>query len=164
MRTGSLLRPLAVVAIPAPLEMSAQFPRATWPAHVTLAGNFLVDAPLTRVSEVTRAACANVEPMTARFEGVELFGRERDIPVQLVRSAQVVSLHNRLAADLEKLASFSPEEPLHWRAGFRAHMTHVAGRETPEGDELLLDHVAIAEIDGAHASVVDVFPLAPSQH
>lgn len=162
MQARPMPRPFAVVAVPAPLEEGARFPRAVWPAHVTLASNFTVDTALVQVVDAVRAACVDVEPMTIRFEEKAQFGPNQDIPVQLVSSAHVVSLHERLADVLEALPQFAAEEPLYWRAGYRPHMTHVAGRDTPEGSKAVLRIVVIAEIDGATASVVGQFPLYPA--
>lgn len=162
MQPGPNPRLLAVVAIPAPLEKGARFPRAVWPAHVTLASNFTVDEAVTQVVDVVRAACVDVEPIPIRFEGTAQFGRNQDIAVQLVSSPQVVALHERLADALEALPHFAAEEPPYWRAGYRPHMTHVPGRDTPEGAEVVLRHVVIAEIDGAKATVIDRFPLPPA--
>lgn len=76
------------MAVPAPLAKDARFPRAVWPAHVTLASNFTVDQAVTQVVDAIRAACVDVEPITIRFDGTAQFGRNQDIDVQLVSSAQ----------------------------------------------------------------------------
>lgn len=159
MQPGPMPRLLAVVAVPAPLEEGARFARAVWPAHVTLASNFTVGETFAHVADAVRAACVDVEPLTIRFEGTAQFGRNQEVAVQLVRSAQVVALHERLADVLEALPHFAAEEPPYWRTGYRPHMTHVTGRDTPEGAEVVLRHVVIAEIDGATATVLCRFSL-----
>lgn len=108
---------------------------------------------------MVRAACTGAGPVKIQFGGVAQFGRDKDIPVQLVNSAQIVALHERLADSLEALPHFTAEELLYWRSGYRPHMTHVAGRDTPEGAELVLRHVVIADIGGADATVVGQFLL-----
>ena len=159
MQRSSASRLLAVVAVPEPLEKGARFPRAIWPSHVTLASNFFVDASPTDVVDAVRAVCLSAGPIAIRFEGMAWFGRDENIPVQLVDSAQIVALHEQLADVLEALPLFEAEEPPYWRAGYRPHMTHVAGRDTPGGAELMLRHVVIADVEGADATVLDGFSL-----
>ncbi|MFC9560859.1 2'-5' RNA ligase family protein [Agromyces sp. NPDC056965] len=159
MQAGPTPRFLAVVAVPVPIEKGTRFPRATWPSHVTLASNFFVDAALAEVVDAVRAACVGAGPITIQFEGIAQFGRDKGIRVQLVNSAQTVALHEQLADLLEALPHFAAEESLYWRAGYRPHMTHVAGRDTPDDAELMLRHVVIADIDGADATVLDQFRL-----
>lgn len=160
MQARQVPRFLAVVSLPAPVRKGTRFRRAAWPAHVTLASNFAVHASPTHVARTVRDLLADVGPIIARFEGAAMFGPNGDIPVQLVRSPEINELHERLADALGSLPSFVPEQPSHWRTGFRAHMTRVAGQDSPSGAETVLEHVAIAEIDGEHAIIVDQFSLA----
>lgn len=161
MQADHLTRPLAVVALPSPVDQGARFPRATWPAHVTLASNFAVDASAAQVTETVREVVAGLNPMAVSFEGAGMFGPSGDIPVQLMCSPAISHVHERLAEALERLPRFEPEQPAYWRAGFRPHMTHVADRDTPEGAQTVLGYVAIAVIDGEHAIIVDRFSLTP---
>lgn len=161
MQANRPFRALAVVALPSLLETGTRFARAAWPAHVTLASNFSVDVSAPQVTDVVREVVAGLTPLPVRFEGVGMFGPNGDIAVQLVRSPAISQLHERLAEVLERLPGFEPEQPAHWRAGFRPHMTRVDDRDTPEGTQTVLGYVAIAEIDGEHAIIVDQVSLAP---
>lgn len=152
-------RLLAVVAPLSRLDVGARYPRSAWPAHLTLAPNFHVDMSPTRFLSSVRAVCVGIEPMKIRFDGAALFGPEQDVPVQVVDSAEVVAMHVRLADALEAYPGFAAAEPMYWRAGYRPHVTHVAALSTPQGSEAALEHVAVAELDGADATVVGGFPL-----
>lgn len=159
MQADHLARTLAVVALPSTLVSGTRFPRVAWPAHVTLASNFAVDTSWTQLALAVRELLADVGPMTVRFEGVALFGPNGDIPVQLIHAPEISYVHERLADLLGSLPGFAPEQARHWRAGYRPHMTRVAGRDAPEGAQTVLEHVALAEIDGDHAIILDQFSL-----
>lgn len=148
-----------VVALPEPLAVGQLISRRAWPAHVTLASNFVVDDPRDAVLGAVRDACAGESPLDLRFAGEAWFGPRHDVAVQLVDSVQIQTLHGRLADMLQSLDGFAADEPAYWREGYRPHMTHVAGVRTPAGAHARLPFVAIAVMSGSTATVVSTFVL-----
>ncbi|WP_345543785.1 2'-5' RNA ligase family protein [Microbacterium jejuense] len=141
-----------MVALPHSLGVGAVLRRREWPAHVTLASNFVVDGSRELLEDVVRRICTDCPPLTIRFGGEALFGPDQDIPVQLVESDRIVALHRRLADALEDMSGFVAEQPAFWRSGYRPHMTHVAGVHTPPGSRQQLRYVAIAELNATRAT------------
>lgn len=122
-----------VVALPEPIAVGTTFERRQWPAHVTLASNFVFDGPRTALEHVVRELCANESALMLRFTRRALFGPSHDIPVQLVEPDHVVAVHERLTDLLENLPGFAPDQPAFWRGGYCPHMTHVPGITILEG-------------------------------
>ncbi|MFD4960732.1 2'-5' RNA ligase family protein [Microbacterium sp. NPDC058389] len=148
-----------VVALPDPLEVGSTFRRRAWPAHVTLASNFAVDGARDAVLSAVRGVCAEEPPLEIRFGDEARFGPRGDIAVQLVESAQIVDLHERLADAVERLEGFAAEEPAHWRGGYRPHMTHVPGVVTPAGARSRLVCIANAVMAGSMATIISTAAL-----
>ncbi|TQM28364.1 2'-5' RNA ligase superfamily protein [Microbacterium kyungheense] len=146
--------PFVVVALPAPLAVGERVSRRAWPAHVTLASNFVVEGTADAVVSAVRRVCAGERPLKLRFGDAAWFGPRQDIAVQLVDSARILALHARLADSLEALDGFAPDGPGYWREGYRPHMTHVPGVATPAGTSAQLPFVAVAVMPGATATVV----------
>ena len=158
-------RPLfVVVALIDALDVGRMFSRSEWPAHVTLASNFLVEAPIVEIAGTVGQVCGERGPIAVRFAGDAMFGRNRDVRVQLVESAEIVELHARLADLLESSAGFTAAEPDHWRDGYRAHMTHVSGVTVQEGGTRRLNGIAIAELTGDAATVTAAWKLGQAKH
>ncbi|MDF2047845.1 2'-5' RNA ligase family protein [Microbacterium sp. Kw_RZR3] len=143
-----------VVALLAPMGVGDRVPRSAWPAHVTLASNFLADASTAELVEILRSTGAADEAMTFRLGDVAMFGSQHDIAVRLVESARAIHLHGLLTDRLEKLVGFAADEPAHWRGGFRPHLTLGPAVCAVEGEMLRSTRVGIARIDGAEAELV----------
>lgn len=153
---------LVVVGLIDPLGVGTAFSRREWPAHVTLASNFIVDETESGIARAIGEVCAGAGPLPVRFGGDAMFGPEKDVPVQLVESAPIISLHSRIADRLERMPGFAAREPTYWRAGYRPHMTRVPSLALHEGDRLLLPVIAIAEMTGSRATVSAEWHLSPS--
>ena len=106
-----------------PTDAGTSFSRCAWPALVTLAGTFLVEASLLDVGEGVRRAGLPGSELGVRFGELATLGPGRDVPVRLVMTDEVTSFHHRLADELDSLPGFAADEPAHRRAGYRAHMT-----------------------------------------
>lgn len=145
---------LVVVALPESLTVGTTFSRRAWPAHVTLASNFVVDLPREEVAGVLRDVFVGTAPLAVKFGDEAWFGPDHDIAVQLVESEQVSVLHERVADALEALPGFAAAEPAYWRAGYRPHMTHVPGLATPAGTRARLPHFAVAVMAAGMATVI----------
>lgn len=96
-------RTYVVVALFTPVEVGTTFSRSNWPAHVTLASNFLTDATVGELERAVGRADASSEPLVVRFTQLARFRPNRDVPVRLVQSDRISALHNRLADGLALL-------------------------------------------------------------
>ena len=96
-------RTYVVVALFAPMAVGTSFSRSNWPAHVTLASNFLTDATVGELERAVGRADASSEPLIVPFTHLAQFGPNRDVPVRLVQSDRVSILHNRLADGLAQI-------------------------------------------------------------
>lgn len=148
-----------VVALFDALDPGTTFSRREWPAHVTLAPNFVVDETHEVIEHRIRGVVGAEAPLPIQFASEALFGPDGTIPVQLVDSAPVVALHGRLADSLKGAAGFAAEEPSYWRAGYRPHMTHVSSESVREGDHRRLPYVAIAELTDNRATITSLIAL-----
>ncbi|MBD3940910.1 2'-5' RNA ligase family protein [Microbacterium sp. NEAU-LLC] len=148
-----------VVALPEPLSVAAMISRRAWPAHVTLASNFVVDGGPETVTRAVADCCVDEPPLRLRFAEQAWFGPRHDIAVQLVESAQIIALHERLAVALEALAGFGAETPEYWREGYRPHVTHVPGVVTSPGMTAQLRFLAIAVMTGSTATIISAIDL-----
>jgi hypothetical protein len=153
-------RMLVVVALLDSPRVGAAFSRRQWPAHVTLASNFVVTEPVEAVVRAVRRVCEAEAPLSLTFAGEALFGPLRDIPVQLVESDRVIAMHDLLADALEGMPGFAAESPAFWRDGYRPHMTHVPDSLFREGDTVRVPHVAVAELTGSTATIIAGISLA----
>lgn len=135
-------------------EVGTEFDRTQWPAHVTLVSNFTTDASVAKLTATMRRALAPARPLKLEFGDTEMFGRDRDIPVRLVRSECVIELHEQLIAELSVDARIVADEPAYWHAGYRPHVTLTPALGTGEALPRVSRDVVLARLDGARASIV----------
>lgn len=149
-----------VVALFRPVEVGASFDCREWPAHVTLASNFAVTDYGDRLARAVSKACADHEPLSVRFAAPAMFGRDQTVPVQLVESADLHEMHERLADLLEVMPGFAAADPDYWRAGYRPHMTQVPTVTVRDGDIKQMAHVAVATLTENTATVTTTLALS----
>lgn len=141
-----------VVALFEPLAVGATFPRAEWPAHVTLASNFRVAGPVDRVLE---AVCdVAIGAFALRVGDAAMFGPRHDVPARLLEAPGIHEAHAALAERLSALEGFTPAEPAFWRNGYRPHLTVRPSCKVGPGDVLTASHIAVAKLDGASAEII----------
>lgn len=148
-----------VVGLFRPTDAGTSFSRRAWPAHVTLAGNFVVEASLSDVSDAVRRAGLPGAELGVRFGDMADFGPERDIRVRLVTTDEVTSLHHRLADELDSLPGFAADDPAHRRAGYRAHMTLSPLVAADADGSRVVRSIALVELDHDVATVVTAWDL-----
>ncbi|WP_123704697.1 2'-5' RNA ligase family protein [Curtobacterium sp. PhB130] len=151
------MKSYAVVALFDPLDVGAVINRRAWPAHVTLASNFVTSASTSGIARAVYEAAPVDAPMRVHVGEQALFGPNRDVRVRLVDSNQAVSVHNRLADQFESLPGFVPEEPAYWRQGYRPHLTLGPAAAAGEGDRETSNCVVIVEIRDTDARVLAAF-------
>lgn len=148
-----------VVALVDSLEVGSTFERASWPAHVTLASNFLVNETDDHVVSAVGEACAKSGPLSVRIGTRAMFGRDGSVEVHIVESAQILALHERLSDLLEVMGGFAATEPAYWRDGYRPHMTHVPGLTIRPGDVTQLPFIAVAKMTRSNATITSAIAL-----
>ena len=143
----------AVVCPLEPLAVGTEFPRAEWPLHATLLGNFEWlgerDELIARVGRVVD----DRRPVTAEVGDTAMFGPEKTIPVNvLVPSPALRALHEELIDERMRFA-----EPQFLRAGYEPHITHFPAGRRHAGDVVRLQEVVLAEMIGSSASICAVW-------
>jgi 2'-5' RNA ligase len=163
---GTLIRSdeierFCVVALFGPIDVGERFQRREWPAHVTLASNFVTADTAERVIEAVKEANVVDQPLTFRFGRLAQFGPHRDITVRLAESVHSRGVHHALALRLGGLRGFAEEHPAHWRDGYHPHLTlrAKAGVNASEGEIRAASHVAVARLWKSEAEVVASFKL-----
>ena len=147
----------AVVVLFSSLDIGATISRRAWPAHVTLASNFTAAVPADQIIAVVAEVCPLAEPLIVRFGEHALFGPNHDVRVRLVGSERALSVHRRLADQLESLPGFFAEEAAYWRDGFHPHLTLGSSVTAAEGDRETASCVAVVEILDTDAKVLAAF-------
>jgi 2'-5' RNA ligase len=150
-----------VVALFEPMDVGDRFARSAWPAHVTLASNFLVAESVEQVVEAVHDARVVDRPLAFRIGRLAQFGPQRTVPVRLVDSPHVEDAHQDLAHHLGRLRGFEADEPSHWREGYRAHLTLRPSIAAFEGEIRTASHVAVARLDGETAEIVACIEIGP---
>jgi len=159
MQQSSSQHRFTVSALFSALPVGTSFLRKNWPAHVTLAGNFSVDAPVDEIALAVRRAGVLTEPVDIRFNGTEWFGPDHDRQVQLVLPERVSTVHERLADELEQLPGFIADEPDFWREGYRPHLT-LGSAITPEAGEVKETvQISVARLSRNSATIEVAFSL-----
>ncbi len=146
-----------VSAVWEPIAAGTIIDRKRWPAHVTLASNFVVEVPDEDVVLAVGAADIAGEPLAVEFDGEDLFGPNRDVPVVRIASDQVTAVHTRLADELQRLGGFSAQVAAHWRDGYVPHVTLGAGVPAYLPSELRA--VILSRLERANATVVAAWDL-----
>ncbi|KZC95414.1 2'-5' RNA ligase family protein [Clavibacter tessellarius] len=154
------LRPrFVIVGLFQACDPGASFSRGSWPAHVTLAGNFVVDAPPRDLAEAVGSLGLSRTAIPIRFGERAAFGPGRDISVRLVTSSVVTALHDRLADVLETQPGFAADEPAYWRSGYRAHLTLTPAVSVARDETRTLRYVVLSELSREEARVVAAWDL-----
>lgn len=159
MQVGPMLERYCVAAFFARLEVGERFARSDWPAHVTLASNFVVSEPVEQIVSAIRDAKVVDRALRFQFTGLAFFGPRRDVPVRLVECPDIEDVHRDLAGHLGHLGGFKPDEPAHWRDGYRPHLTLRPAVDVRDGASCIASHIAIARLTGEAAEVVACFAL-----
>lgn len=149
----------AVVALFSTTEIGTSIARSEWPAHLTLASIFAVEAPPLLVARTVRLAQVDGVAIDAHLAGPAMFGPNGDIPVQLVGVEPFHEIHERLAAALERLPGFVADEPEYWHDGYRPHITRGLLADPHEGDVLPIRCIATALLTDRGDRIIDVIDV-----
>ena len=112
----------AVIATPDPVPTVVD--RARWPVHVTVAGNFRVDAPaVAGIPALLESIAHDFTAFGVKLGPRDSFGPGKNVPVLLAPHPLLDQIHGSVAAELAHAAGFSPAEPDYWGGGYRPHAT-----------------------------------------
>lgn len=150
-----------VVALFDSLNSGHRFERREWPAHVTLAANFVASTSADEVVAAGLGGPAMEHAVSVRLGEPAPFGHEGEIPVLLVDSPQVEHVHRELVDRLERLEGFAPDEPAFWRDGYRPHVTLGPRVRAAEGDIRTVTQIAVARLTQATAEIIAGLDLTP---
>lgn len=119
-----------------------EFPAGRLPLHLTLAGNFTVDADADAI--LTTIAGLGLAPTTARVGKTELFGRSGNVQVRVIeRVGALRDIHSAIVNSLTGMgATF--DTPGFNLDGFRPHITEVPGQTIPE--TVTVDSVTVIDL------------------
>lgn len=150
-----------VVALAHAIPRGTGFNRTSWPLHVTVVPNFTTTGSPSRVTESISRQLDTPDPLVVETVGSARFGPQRDIPVLLVESEQIVHLHHSLAGAIRALPGFAADEPTFWGAAYRPHITVKPEFSLSEGQHITLTNIAIARLTEVDATVVASLPPPP---
>jgi hypothetical protein len=155
-------RRFTVTALFSPMPAETSFLRKDWPAHVTLAGNFVTEATTEELVLAVRSAGVLTEPTVIHFGGEARFGPNQDVVVRLVLPGRVLTLHQYLADQFEQLPGFAADDPSFWRVGYHPHLTLGSAIFLQAGEAKEIGQIAIAQLSGERATIAATFDL-PTQ-
>lgn len=141
------------------IEVGATFQRSAWPAHLTLVGNFAltVKDPLGTIAAAIRDANVLGDPLDCVLGERAIFGSDQNVPVLLVKTPEVRTIHERLVHRLEAIAGLIPIEPELWRTGYRPHVTLGRLVSAEPGEVRTVVQLALARLHGSEAEIVSGF-------
>jgi len=135
--------------------------RSRWPAHVTIAGNFYVDADAAPMIPSALASTTREFPAFEFPLGPEaLFGRSENIPVLLAEHPAFRALHATLATELSALSGFGPVDPEYWGEGYQPHVTLGAEVHHRAGDSWAIRVLTLLALDGSSAQRLSTVELS----
>lgn len=152
-------RLLAIMATP--VDVPAVVERSRWPVHVTVAGNFRIDATqFDEVAALLESAANGVAAFDVALGPADWFGAAGNIPVLLASHPTLHRLHESLAVGLKRMRGFAPAEPSFWEGGYRPHATLGPAVGVRDGDTLPLTTVTLVSLDGGLGHRVSAVELS----
>jgi hypothetical protein len=149
---------LTVSATPEPLPDHVD--RARWPVHVTVLGNFRVDAGALPRLERRLADTSPHGPVVVELGPPAGFGPTGAVPVLLAAHPTFRALHDQLATDARTLDGFEPVAPEFWADGYRPHATLGPAVVLRDGAVLTFRYLTLVVLDGMSAQAVRTVRLA----
>lgn len=131
-----------------PVADGTEFDAKSWPLHVTLAANFVVDRKGVNLFEKLAGLADDERPVITTASEDDYFGPQKQVRVTtLVMTLELQTLHNKIIALLKSVgATF--DAPQYQEEGYRAHATVQADNRLHKGDPVTIDEL----------TVVDMFP------
>lgn len=128
------------------MDEGTEFSAASWPLHVTLASNFVVDWEGANLFEKLSALLAERKSVEAAASDDDYFGPQKRIQVTLLdMNAALMSLHKDIIT-LLKSAGATFDEPQYLEDGYRAHATVQANSRLHKGDVIKIDELTVVDM------------------
>lgn len=128
------------------VDEGTEFPASSWPLHITLASNFVVDWENTDLFEKLSALLAKRKPVEATVGEDEYFGPQKQVHVTLLEmNEELTSLHNDIVALLKGCDAVF-DEPQYLEKGYRAHATVQQHTRLHKGDAVRIDELTIVDM------------------
>lgn len=135
-----------------PVELPEVVARDHWPVHVTIIGNFRVEAAFESVAaDLLALLASHTAAFSVSLGPRDQFGAERSIPVLLAEHPLIHQLHESLGRDIKRLPGFAACLPSHWEDGYRPHATLGSAVDIVDGDALELRWLTLASLEGDRA-------------
>ncbi|HEX8227250.1 MAG TPA: 2'-5' RNA ligase family protein [Candidatus Saccharimonadales bacterium] len=137
------------------------FKRGHWPLHLTLVPWFQAADEEAVVRSLERVS-SDLEPLLLAVGGKELFGKNRNVPVNVIKNqAPAQALHELLVATLSE-ADTSFDGDTFMGQKYRAHVPRHEGdnRYSSEGQDILVDDFHLVRlVDGETCRVEQQFDM-----
>ncbi|WP_157181099.1 2'-5' RNA ligase family protein [Actinopolymorpha alba] len=123
-----------------------------WPLHLTLVPNFSIELAQDRLRDLLQRALVRQESISVTAAGDDLFGPRRTVQVTLLQARQeLLLLHTSIVAALFDAGAIF-DNPEYVNAGYRPHVTVCPWRRLRSGDEVVVDSLAIVDMEPAEDS------------
>jgi hypothetical protein len=148
-----------------PLRAGQRFPVERWPLHVTVIPSFRTRSNIVDIETAIRSTPSPA--LDVRVGREEMFGPSGSILVNIVvdDSGALAQLHNRLLTTLEDRCGLTPDDPQHFRDGYRSHITATRQARTEPEEIIHLNQLVLVDMeplgDAANPSVVSTINFAP---
>jgi hypothetical protein len=148
-----------------PLRVGQRLPVERWPLHVTVIPSFRTRSSFLDVKTAIGSFLSSA--LDVRVGGEEMFGASGSILVNVMvdDSGALDELHNRLLTTLEDQCGLTPDDPLHFRDGYRSHITATRQARAEPGALIHLNQLALVDMeplgDAANPTVVSTINFAP---
>lgn len=141
-----------------------EYAREDWPPHVTLADVFAIEGGWQEVIKHLQSRLMNITPVESCISGEDRFGKDRTIPVQLIRKTNELQALHDLIIDILEAHDATFNSPEFTRDGFKPHSTiQKEGRLQP-GDKIRFDSVTLIDLfpsnDPYQRRILGTIPLS----
>lgn len=143
-----------------PVELPEVVARDHWPVHVTIIGNFRVEAASESVvADLLASLASHVAAFSVSLGPRDQFGPERTMLVLLAEHPLLHQLHGSLGRDIKRVPGFAACLPSHWEDGYRPHATLGSAVDVVDGDTLELRWLTLASLEGDSAHRITAVEL-----
>ncbi|MBA3758208.1 hypothetical protein H0X10_01070 [Candidatus Saccharibacteria bacterium] len=128
------------------LDEGTEFTSTSWPLHVTIASNFVVDWGATNLLYKLTALLTNRKPIKTTAGDDEYFGDKKQIHVTILdKHDEMTALHNDIIGLLKSVGAIF-DEPNYLEEGYKAHVTVQSDARVHKGDLIVIDNVTVVDM------------------
>ncbi|MBF0673039.1 MAG: 2'-5' RNA ligase family protein [Salinibacterium sp.] len=124
-----------------PLSVDDSFRVDRWPLHITVVPPFTARVSLAEIVRLVHSVAHDEKPFTVTVGDEALFGRDHDVPVNLiVHEERLFGLQHKLTDALVEAGPGVPRHP------FSPHITMKDHARAYAGDSHLIDRLAVVDM------------------